>query len=112
MKELEEINQNIFESIKHIDEEGREYWSARELMPVLEYRKWENFHKVIKDAKSACINSNMLVQEQLPEVRKLSIAGNGKKQYVVDYKLSRYACYLIVQNGAPHMRVIALAQTY
>ena len=54
MKELEEINQNIFESIKHIDEEGREYWSARELMPVLEYRKWENFHKVIKDAKSAC----------------------------------------------------------
>ena len=112
MKELEEINQNIFENIKHIDEEGREYWSARELMLVLEYRKWENFHKVIKDAKSACINSNMLVQEQLPEVRKLSIAGNGKKQYVVDYKLSRYACYLIVQNSDPRKEIVALGQTY
>ena len=112
MNEIKEYTEKMFEDIKHIDENGSEYWSARELMPLLEYKKWENFHKVIKEAKTACVRSNLNVYEQFPEVRKLSIAGNGKKQYIVDYKLSRYACYLIVQNGNPKKQSIALGQTY
>ena len=112
MNKIKNYNENIFESIKHYDLEGNEYWSARELQRVLEYSKWENFHKVINEAKKACYNSNFNVDEQFPEVRKLSIAGNGKKQYIIDYKLSRYACYLIAQNGDSRKRVIALAQTY
>jgi len=96
----------------HIDENGNEYWYARELQIILKYKKWENFHKVIKEAQIACKNSGLNIYEQFPEVRKLSIAGNGKKQYIVDYKLSRYACYLIAQNGDSRKKVIALAQTY
>ena len=112
MKELEEYNNNLFESIKHIDEEGNEYWSARELQKILQYSKWENFHKVINLAKEACNLSDCNVLEQFPEVRKLIVGGNGNKQNVLDYHLSRYACYLIAQNGDSRKKVIALAQTY
>ena len=112
MKNIEMYNNNVFEKIKQVDEFGNEYWSARELQKVLGYKKWENFHKVIKTAQNACENSSVDVYEQFPEVRKLSIAGNGKKQYIIDYKLSRYACYLIVQNADPSKEVVALGQTY
>ncbi len=111
MNELE-ISGNLFESIKHIDESGVEFWYARELMPVLEYNKWENFEKVIKKAKDACLNSNMSIEEHFPDVRKLSKRANNAEIAIKDYKLTRYACYLIAQNGDSRKKVIALAQTY
>ena len=112
MNKIKEYNTTIFESIKHIDENDNEYWEARELMHVLEYSKWENFHKVIKRAMVACEVSNNKAFEHFPEVRKPIKGGNGNIQKIIDYKLSRYACYLIVQNGNPNKEVIALAQTY
>ncbi len=112
MKELEEINQNIFESIKHIDEKGREYWSARELQKVLKYSKWERFSNTIDNAKVSCENSGFDVNEQFPEVGKLSKRNNGAEVEIKDYKLSRYACYLIVQNSDPRKEIVALGQTY
>ena len=101
-----------FEQIKQTDELGNEYWFARELAPVLEYTKWENFKKVIDRAMLACRNSGFNVSDQFPEVRKLIEHGKGGKRQLIDYKLSRYACYLIVQNGDPRKNIIATGQTY
>lgn len=112
MNEIEKYNTTIFESIKHIDENGLEYWEARELMKALKYNKWENFNKVIKKAMVACEMSGNDVNYWFPEVRKSIISGKGRKSEITDYNLSRYACYLIVQNGDPNKEVIALAQTY
>ena len=81
-------------------------------MPLLEYSKWENFHKVIKKAIITCKASNINVSEQFPEFRKPIKGGNGNVQNVKDYKLSRYACYLIVQNANPNKKSVALGQTY
>ncbi len=107
------MNKNsIFESIKHIDEEGREYWLARDLKDALEYDKWRNFHKVIKQAMLACENSEVDTIEQFAEVGKLSINVNGGQRGITDYKLSRYACYLVAQNADSRKKVVALAQTY
>lgn len=100
-----------FEDIKHIREDGTEFWSARELGVTLDYTKWENFSKVIKRAMIACENSGHSVECDFPEVRKIVDAGATSKP-VLDYELSRYACYLIVQNGDPRKEVIALGQTY
>lgn len=100
-----------FEDIKTIREDGTEFWSARELAPLLEYTKWESFLKVIKRAIIACENSGHEVLHDFPEVRKIVDAGVTSKP-VIDYELSRYACYLIVQNGEPRKEVIALGQTY
>lgn len=111
-KELIEYQEKTFDSIKHIDDNGNEYWEARELMPLLEYSKWENFHKVIKRAMIACKTSNNKVLEHFPEVRKPIVGGNGNIQNVIDYNLSRYACYLIVQNANPKKKSVALGQTY
>ncbi len=112
MNTIELYSEKTFDDIKHIDEYGNEYWEARELMPILEYSKWENFHKVIKSAMLACKNSNNIVSEHFPEVRKPIVGGNGNVQNVIDYYLSRYACYLIVQNADPRKEVVALGQTY
>ena len=103
---------SIFEKIRHIDEVGNEYWYARELMVVLEYKKWQNFKTVINNAKISCINSNISLSEQFTEVSKPLVGGNGNIQNVLDYKLSRYACYLITQNADPRKEVVALGQTY
>jgi len=100
-----------FEDIKHIKEDGTEYWSARELASALDYSKWENFSNVIKRAMIACENSGHRIEDDFPEVRKIVDAGISSKP-VLDYELSRYACYLIVQNGDPRKEVIALGQTY
>ena len=97
--------------IKKIRDNGSEYWSARELAPTLEYHKWENFYKVIKRAMIACENSGHQIEGDFPEVRKIVEAGATNKP-VKDYELTRYACYLIVQNGDPRKSVIALGQTY
>ena len=111
---LKEIDKNSksFEDIKHIDENGVEFWYARELMKILEYNKWENFEKVINKAKDACKNSGISVFEHFPDVRKLSKRANNAEIEIKDYKLTRYACYLIAQNGDSRKKAIALAQTY
>ena len=111
MSDLKGIEYKRFEDIKHIREDGSEYWSARELGPALDYAKWENFAKVIKRAMIACENSGHSIPDDFPEVRKIVEAGVTTKPKK-DYELSRYACYLIVQNGDPRKEVIALGQTY
>ena len=100
-----------FEDIKHIREDGSEYWSARELAPALEYTQWRNFENVIKRAMIACENSGHSIFDDFAEVSKIVEAGATSKPKK-DYDLSRYACYLIVQNGDPRKEVIALGQTY
>jgi DNA-damage-inducible protein D len=100
-----------FESIKHIAEDGTEFWYARELATTLEYVQWRNFAKVLDRAQLACKNSGYVIADHFAEVSKIVEAGATSKP-VVDYKLTRYACYLIVQNGDPRKEVIALGQTY
>ena len=103
---------NIFENIKNIDEYGNEYWFARNLQEALEYKDWRNFLKVLNKAKEACTNSGFNVDEQLVEFNKLSKRNNNAIANIQDYKLSRYMCYLIVQNADPSKEVVALGQTY
>lgn len=111
--ELEEYKDKTFEEIKHIDELGNEYWEARELMSALEYSKWEHFAKVINKAKISCNLSGFNVEEHFPVKGKTIEMPNGASKEVIDYKLSRYACYLIVQNASPaRHKSVALGQTY
>ena len=107
-----EINNNVFESIKHTDKYGDEYWFARELSKVLEYKRWEKFLNVIISAKNACKQSNYKVSDHFPQVGKMINTAKGAKREIIDYKLSRYACYLIAQNADSRKKVVALAQTY
>lgn len=109
---VEKYSEKVFEEIKHIDEEGNEYWEARELMKVLEYSKWENFNKVIQKGINACQNSNNNSNEHFPDIRKTLEMPNNALKEIVDYHLSRYACYLIAMNADSRKKVIALAQTY
>jgi DNA-damage-inducible protein D len=101
-----------FENIKHTDENGVEFWYARDLQSVLQYAQWRNFQKVIDRAMLACKNSGFDVGERFAEVSKTLKMPNFAEKQVIDYKLTRYACYLIVQNGDPRKEVIALGQTY
>ena len=110
--EIKKYNETVFEDIKHIDEYGNEYWLARELQNVLEYKRWDKFCNVINNAKKACENSNYKVFEHFSQVGKTSKMPNGGVKNLLDYKLSRYACYLIVQNADPRKEVVALGQTY
>lgn len=115
MNQIEKVvnnKQNIFEDIKHLDSSGKEYWEARELQVALEYAKWQKFLNVINKAIIACKNSGLNPDEQLIQVGKLSERANNTKVQIVDYRLTRYACYLIVQNSDPNKEVVALGQTY
>ena len=112
MKEIEKYEEIIFENIKHVDEKGVEYWEARELQLVLEYKEWRKFNNVINKAIIACLNSNNRVDDHFVQVDKTIKMPKGASKLVDDYKLSRYACYLIVQNGDSRKEVIALGQTY
>ena len=112
MNKIEEYTEKFFEDIKHIDEEGNEYWLARELQIALEYKEWRKFEGIIKKAQTSCKISNIEVADHFVGADKLSINVNGGKRIIRDYKLSRYACYLIAQNGDSRKEVIALAQTY
>lgn len=94
--------QSIFESIKHINEYGQEFWHARELQEALEYKRWDKFLNVIDKAKEACENSQNTVSDHFSHVGKMINIAKGAQREVDDYELSRYACYLIVQNGDPH----------
>ena len=112
MDTLEKYNEKNFEDIKHIDEYGNEYWYARELQVALDYKKWQKFENVIENAKIACENSDNAVSDHFTQVGKMINTGKTAKRNVVDFKLSRYACYLIVQNANPNKEVVALGQTY
>ena len=101
-----------FEQIKKIDENGVEYWEARELMPLLGYQRWENFDLIISKAQKACENSGQVIHNHFPDITKMVSIGSGTQRKIKDYKLSRYACYLIAQNGDPAKPEIANAQTY
>ena len=101
-----------FEDIKHIDEFNNEYWYARELQLLLEYKQWRRFEQAIERAKKACENSDINVSVHFANIGKLSRRANNAEVMINDYKLSRYACYLIAQNGDSRKKVIAMAQTY
>ena len=110
--EIKEYTTKLFEDIKHIDEQDNEYWLARELQKVLEYKNWRNFNRVIDkaiiSAKTSYPNQNYWGVEVNTPIN----SGKGKVEMIKDYRLSRYACYLIAQNGDSRKKVIALAQTY
>ena len=112
MNEIKEYTEKVFEDIKHIDENGNEYWLARDLMEVLEYSLWQNFHKTIKIAMMNCNNSNYDVSNHFIDVNKMINLAKNAIRKIQDYKLTRYACYLIVLNCDPRKKVIALAKTY
>ena len=101
-----------FESIKHVNEYGQEYWSARELQKVLDYSQWRYLNEAVSRAKLACANSGYNVNDHFADVRKMVSIGSGATRTITDYHLSRYACYLIVINGDPRKEVIAVGQTY
>ena len=112
MSELVKYSEQTFESIKHVNEYGEEYWLARELQPVLEYVQWRNFAEAVERAKLACKNSGFAVEDHFADVSKTIDMPKGAHKDIPDYMLSRYACYLIVMNGDPRKEVIAVGQTY
>ena len=112
IEEKKNYTESLFDSIKHINEYGEEFWYARELQKVLEYAKWDKFVNVIDKAKEACKNSNNLTEDHFLHVGKLVTVGSGAEREIKDIELSRYACYLIVMNGDSRKEVIALGQTY
>lgn len=112
MNELEQYQERMFEEIRHVDEEGREFWYARELAKALKYTEWRKFEGVIEKAKMACEGSSNKVIDHFVGSAKMVGLGSGSKRKVNDYKLSRYACYLIVQNADSRKKEVALGQTY
>jgi DNA-damage-inducible protein D len=108
----ENYTNQTFEDIKHIDENEIEFWYARELQSVLNYKEWRKFENVINKAKESCKNSDISVFDHFVDVDKMVQIGSGAERKQKDYKLTRYACYLIAQNGDTRKKVIALAQTY
>lgn len=111
-EERNNYTESLFESIKHINEYGQEFWYARELQIALEYKQWRRFCNVIDKAKTACKGSENNVSDHFADVGKMVDIGSGAERKIEDIILSRYACYLIVQNGDSRKKVIALGQTY
>lgn len=114
LNEEEETNytESLFESIRHVNEYGQEFWCARELQVALEYKEWRNFNKVIEKAKIACEGSENITIEHFVDVNKTIDMPKNAIKMIEDYNLSRYACYLIVQNADPRKKVVALGQSY
>ncbi len=110
----EETNytESLFETIRHVNEYGQEFWYAREMQIALEYKEWRNFKKVIEKAMIACEGSENSVTDHFVDINKMVNIGSGAGRELDDIELSRYACYLIVQNGDPRKKVIALGQSY
>ncbi len=111
MSNIEEYTEKIFEDIKHIDNSSNEYWEARELQQILGYKEWRYFSSVIEKAQIACSQSNNNINSHFGVNTKIVKTGVSTKN-IIDYKLSRYACYLIVQNANPKFKTVALGQTY
>jgi len=112
MSDIIKYNDQTFESIKHINELGQEFWFARELQSTLEYTEWRNFINIIEKAKVACKNSGANINDHFVDVNKMVEIGSGIERAIDDIMLSRYAGYLIVMNGDPRKEVIATGQTY
>lgn len=113
MNSIEQYKEKTFDDIRHIDELGNEYWEARELMISLGYSKWGNFKKVVDKSKIACNISNNNIDDHFADVGKTVPMPSGAKPKIIeDYQLSRYACYLIVQNSDSRKKAVALGQTY
>ncbi len=111
-KSVSRKKSSIFEQIKESDKNGNEFWSARKLSKILDYSEFRNFIPVIERAKEACINSNQKISNHFVDVHDMVEIGSGAKRAVDDVKLSRYACYLIVQNADPSKEIVAIGQTY
>lgn len=111
-KQVTTYSEQTFESIKHINEQGQEYWLARELQLVLDYAQWRNFKEAIERAKISCKNSGFEPSDHFADVSKKVELGSSAEREIDDYMLSRYACYLIVMNGDPRKEVIAVGQSY
>jgi DNA-damage-inducible protein D len=105
-------SQSIFEQLKEVDEMGNEYWSARELSKALYYSEYRHFIPVINKAKEACLNSDMIITNHFEDILEMVNIGSNAKRQAKSVKLSRYACYLIVQNADPNKEIVALGQTY
>ena len=109
----DKVKSSLFEEYKKINSEGQDYWSARDLFKILDYQKWDKFKNVIERAKEACKNSNQNPDNHFPRVEKLVTIGSDAVRDIGDLNLSRYACYLIVQNADPTNKpIVALGQTY
>lgn len=108
---MNQLELTAFEKTRHIDDVG-EFWLARELAPILEYSRFQTFIEVCKEAAKACANSGQQVKDHFTLVSKMVSIGSSATRDIGDYRLTRYACYLIVQNGDPRKKVIALGQTY
>lgn len=109
---IEIYSEKFFENIKHITEDGIEYWLARELQKILGYKEWRNFLKVIEKAKTSVEATNIGVPDHFVDINKMVDIGSGTTRKIDDIMLTRYACYLIVQNGDPRKKMIALGQQY
>lgn len=111
-KSVAQQHHATFESIRQLDNEGNEFWLARQLATVLDYSQYRHFLPVVERTKEACRNSGQKVEDHIEDVLTMVDIGSGAKRQVEDFRLSRYACYLIVQNGDPSKPVIANGQTY
>ena len=111
-KRLTKKTMSLFESIKHIDENGIEYWTSRSLWKILEYNEYRNFLPVIEKAKIACTNSGQIIEDHFVDINEMVAIGSGAERHIDSIKLSRYACYLIVQNADPSKTIVAQGQTY
>jgi len=112
MSEIDKYNERIFEQYRNVNEYGEDFWYARDMQVVLQYTEWRNFIKVIEKAKIACESSGNNVLDHFVDVNKMVHLGSGSQREIEDIMLSRYACYLIVQNANPKKEVVALGQTY
>ncbi len=111
-EEKTNYTESLFESIRHVNEYGQEFWYARELQIALEYKRWDKFLNVIEKAQTACDGSQNVISDHFSHVGKMVDIGSSAKRKIEDYELSRYACYLIVMNGSSDKEVIALGQSY
>lgn len=111
-KKLTKKTMTLFESIKHVDENGAEYWTSRSLWKILEYNEYRNFIPVIEKAKIACENSGQRIEDHFVDINEMVAIGSGAVRPIESIKLSRYACYLIVQNADPSKTIVAQGQTY